>query len=77
MVSLDAKTHSVPQFIGGSQRNFETTHLGIELSVPLALGGRVKPSHTLVLAMETIHHPWPPRIEESPRFSKCVLRSNF
>ena len=39
MISLDAKTRSVPQFIGAPQRNFETTDLGIESSVPLALAG--------------------------------------
>ena len=38
-ISLDAKTRSVPQFIGAPQRNFETADLGIESSVPLALGG--------------------------------------
>ena len=32
-ILLDAKTHSVPQFIGAPQRNFETTDLGIESSV--------------------------------------------
>ena len=56
MISLDAKTRSVPQFIGALERNFETTDLGIKSSVPLALGGWVNPSHTLVLAIETIHH---------------------
>ena len=56
-ISLDAKTHSVPQFIGAPQHNFEIADLGIESSAPLALGGWVNPSDTLVLAMETIHHP--------------------
>ena len=64
-ISLDAKTRSVPQFIGALERNFETADLGIESLVPLALGGWVNPSITLVLAMETIHRPWPPRTEES------------
>ena len=62
MILLDAKTRSVPQFIGVPQRNFETADLGIKSSVPLALGGRVNPSDTLVLAMETsiVHnHPVP------------------
>ena len=77
MISLDAKTSSVPQFISAPQRNFEIVDLGIELLVPLVLGGRVNPSDTLVLAMETIHRPRPPRIEESPRFSKRILRSIF
>ena len=77
VISLDAKTRSVPQFIGAPQRNFETADLGIESSAPLAPGGWVNPSHTLVPATETIHHPWPPRTKESPRFSKCVLRSIF
>ena len=77
MISLDAKTRNVPQFLGAPQQNFETTDLGIESSVPLALGGRVNPSDTLVPSTETIHRPRPPRTEESPRFSKCVLRSIF
>ena len=77
MILLDAKTRSVPQFIGAPQRNFETVDLGIESFLPLAPSGWVNPSDTLVLAMETIHHPQPPRTEESPRFSKCVLRSIF
>ena len=38
-ISLDAKTRSVPQFIVAPQRNFEIADLGIESSVPLALGG--------------------------------------
>ena len=76
-ISLDAKNRSVPQFIGAPQHNFETADLGIESSVPLAPGGWVNSSHTLVPATETIHRSRPPRTEESPRFSKCVLRSNF
>ena len=60
MISLDAKTRSVPQFIDAPQRNFETADLGIESVVPLAPGGRVNPSDTLVLVMVTIHHPHPP-----------------
>ena len=58
-ISLDAKTRSVPQFIVAPQRNFETVDLGIESSVPLAPGGWVNPSHTLVPAMKT-------RSEERP-----------
>ena len=77
MILLDAKTRSVPQFIGAPKRNFETADLGIELLVPLAPGGWVNPSDTLVLSMETIHRPQPPHTEESPRFSKWVLRSIF
>ena len=50
MISLDAKTRSVPQFIGAPECNFETVDLGIKSAVPLALGGKVKPSDTLVLA---------------------------
>ena len=46
-ISLDAKTRSLPQFIGAPQRNFETANLGIESLVALALGGWVNPSHTL------------------------------
>ena len=65
VISLDAKTRSVPQFIVAPQRNFETVDLGIESSVPLASGGWVNPSHTLVLATETIHRSQPPRTEES------------
>ena len=76
-ISLDAKTRSVPQFIGAPQRNFETADLGIESSFPLAPGGWVSRSHTLVLATETIRHSWPPRTKESPRWSKCILRSIF
>ena len=76
-ISLDAKTHSVPQLIGAPQRKFETADLGIESSVPLALGGWVNPSHTLLLATETIHHPRPPSTKESPRCSKCISRSIF
>ena len=76
-ISLDAKTRSVPQFIGAPQHKFETADLGIELSAPLALGGWVNPSHTLFLAIETIHHSRPPRTKESPRYSKCILRSIF
>ena len=48
MISLDAKTRSVPQFIGAPQFNFETADLGIESSVPLALGGKVNPGDALV-----------------------------
>ena len=77
MISLDAKTHSVCQFIGAPQRNFETVDLGIELSVPFALGEWVNPSDTLVASIETIHRLRAPRIEESLRFFKCVLRSIF
>ena len=47
MISLDAKTRSVPQFIGAPQCNFETTDLGIESSAPLSLDGKVNPSDTL------------------------------
>ena len=56
MISLDAKTCSVPQFIGVLEHNFETTNLGIKSLAPLALGGWVNPSDNLVLATETIHH---------------------
>ena len=76
-ISLDAKTRSVPQFIVAPQRNFETADLGIESSAPLAPGGWVNPSHTLVLATETIHHPRPPHTEESLRCSKRVSKSIF
>ena len=55
-ILLNAKTRSVPQFIGAPQRKFETADLGIESSAPLALGGWVNPSHTLVPATKTIHH---------------------
>ena len=77
MVSLDAKTRSVPQFIGAQQCNFETTNLGIKSSVPLAPYGRVNPSVTLVPSTETIHHPRRPRTKESPRCSKCISRLIF
>ena len=77
VISLDAKTCSVPQFIGAPQRKFETADLGIKSSVPLAPSGWVNPSHTLVLAMKTIHHSQPPRTKESPRCSKCISRSIF
>ena len=77
MISLDAKTRSVPQFIGAQQRNFEIADLGIESLVPLDLDGLVNPILTLVPTIETIHRPRSPRTEESPRFSKCVLRSIF
>ena len=60
MISLDAKTRSMPQFIGAPQRNFLTTDLGIELSVPLALNGWVDPSDTLFLSMEILHYPCHP-----------------
>ena len=76
-ISLDAKTCNVPQFIGAPERNSKTADLGIESLVPLAPGGWLDPSDTLVLAIESIHHPWPLRTEESPRCSKCVLRSIF
>ena len=77
MISLDAKTCSVPQFIGVPQSNFEIANFCINFLVPLALGGRVNPSDTLVMVTETIHHLWPPHTEESLRFSKCVLRLIF
>ena len=77
MILLDAKTHSVPQFIGAPHRNFETPDLGIKSLGPLALDGRVNPIDTLVLTVETIHHLWPPRSEETLRCSKCVSRSIF
>ena len=64
-ISLDAKTCSVPQFIGASQRNFKTVDLHIESLAPLALDGWVNASHTLVLATKTIHRLRPPRTEES------------
>ena len=76
-ISLDAKTRSVPQFIGTPQRKFETADLGIESSAPLAPGGWVNPSHTLVPATETIRHSRPPRTKESARCSKCISRSIF
>ena len=41
MISLDAKTHNVPQYIGAPQHNIEITDLGIESSMPLALSERV------------------------------------
>ena len=56
VISLDAKTHSVPQFIGASHRNIETSDLGIKFLVQLALDGWVSPSDTLFLAVESIHH---------------------
>ena len=71
-ILLDAKTCSVPQFIGAPKHNFETADLGIKLSVPLAPNTWVNPSETLVLAVESLHHPWPPRTEESQRCSKCI-----
>ena len=77
MILLGAKTRSVPQFIGAPQRNFETADLGIELSVPLALSGRVNLSDTLVLDIETIHRPRQPHIEESPQCSKCISKLIF
>ena len=76
-ILLDAKTHSVPQFIGAPELNSKTIDLGIKSSVPLSLGEWVNLSHTLVLATETIHHPRPPHTEESPRCSKCISRSIF
>ena len=39
MILLDAKTRSVPQFIGAPHRNFETADLGTESSMPLASSG--------------------------------------
>ncbi len=60
-ISLDAKTHSVPQFIGAPQHNFETIDPHIKLSMPLALYGQVNPSDTLVPTVKTIHHPEAPR----------------
>ena len=75
MILLDAKICSVPQFIGALLCNFETIDLDIKSSVPLALDGWVNPSDTLFLATESLHYLWPPYIEESPRCSKCVLRS--
>ena len=77
MISLDAKTHSMPQFIGAPKRNFETANLGIESSAPLALVGWVNPSHTVVPATETIHHSQPPHTKESPRWSKWITKSIF
>ena len=76
-ISLDAKTCSMPQFIGAPQHKFETTDLHIKSLVPLALSGWVNPIHTLVPTMKTIHHPQPPRTKESPRCSKCISRSIF
>ena len=38
-ISLNAKIEGVPQFIGVSLYNFETTYLGIKSSAPLALSG--------------------------------------
>ena len=46
-ISLNAKTHSVPQFIDASQHNFETINFGVESTTPLALDGKVHPSETL------------------------------
>ena len=66
-ISLDAKTRSVPQFIGAPQCKFETVDLGIKLLVSLAPNGRVNPSDTLVPVTESLHHLWPPRTMESPR----------
>ena len=77
MISLDAKTRSVPQFICASLCNFEIVDLGIKLLAPLALDGRVNPSGILVLSIESLHHPWPPYTEESPWCSKCISRSIF
>ena len=71
------QNRSMPQFIGAPQRNFETVDLGIESSEPLAPGGWVNPSDTIVLTTETIHCSRPPRTEESPRCSKCVSRLIF
>ena len=55
MISLDAKTRNVPQFISAPQRNFETTDVGIESAMPLALDGWVNPSDTIFPAIETLH----------------------
>ena len=77
MILLDAKTHSVPKFIGASLHNFESTDIGIELSVPLALDGLVNPSDTLGPSSKSLHHLRPLRIEESPRYSKSISRSIF
>ena len=63
MISLNAKTFSVPQLIGAPQHNFETADLGIKLLVTLASNGQENPSDTLVPAVESLHHPWPPRTE--------------
>ena len=63
-ISLDAKTCSVPQFIGASQCNFEIANLEIESLVPLALDRWVNPSDTLVLVIEIIHHSWPPHAKD-------------
>ena len=76
-ISLNAKTHSVPQFIGPPKCNSETIDLDIESSTQLALGGQVSPSDTLFLAIEIIHYLRPPHTEESPRCSKFILRSIF
>ena len=38
-IALNAKTRSVPQFIGAPQHNFGTANLGIESSAPLAPSG--------------------------------------
>ena len=70
MILFDAKTRSVPQFIGAPQRKFETADLGIKSSVPLGPGGWVTLSDTLFLATKTIHHSRPLRTKESPRCSK-------
>ena len=77
MILLDAKICSVPQFTVTILCNFETIDLEIKSSVPLALDGWVNPSDTLFLAEESLHYLQPPCIEESPRCSKCVLRSIF
>ena len=76
-LSLDAKTRSVPQFIGASQCNFETADLDIESLVSLALSGNLNPSLTLVFSMETIHHLQLPYTKESPKCFKCISRSIF
>ena len=54
-ISLNAKTSSVPQFIGASPYIFETIDLGIKFSNPLALYGWKNPSDTLVLVVEVLH----------------------
>lgn len=77
VISLDAKTCSVPQFIGASLRNFETIDLGIKSSMPLALNGGVNPDNTIFLTMESLYGLQPPHTKESPRFSKFVWRLIF
>ena len=76
-ISLDDKTCSVPQFIGALLYNFENIDLGIKLSSSLALNGLVNPSETLIFTAESLHHSWPPHIEESQISSKQSLRLVF